>query len=745
MSAIARENKNRGLNTEFAVGDLTIAFSGGRKARGVFDRKTNTAIIRYDHPDFSPEQINRHEVVHYEYNTSKTKKAKNIILNSLSLVERKSILNKLAKDYNGIIGNNENTLFEEFIANTLAGMNEYTEVYTPVVRAYWNGDETALDNFKISEYTESIDAGGNSEVLDSIGFGDDYRLSESGELYGYGQKNTGRKLGRHENSSEIERLDRMGGVEQIQQAKSDTPHTKRVHRSGVSAETLTSSGLTAEQATIRAQDKLDGLRAEFYTRAKQDNIQKTYTFATEHTTYYPDSEFERNGISIKNGVAAFTEKRFSDLIKEFSILEGGQENRDYAKGYVAYISPSDFLSLTTTNEQRIVDDTKTSEKYGSGKLDTDTLSRDTQTPYLEIDFDDGVVTAHEGRHRMVMLRDAGIEKVAIVVKDIYPGSGKYHTKKLTDVAVTGQKFNKTRIAPGKVTLNEIIPLSPNYRDELRLKFVDNEADLRYALDTLDDDVAELTPERKKEIFESFDRDNMGAQKKTAVEAMKELKERITTTAADIAHSGARLFPEIPERGERGTFFAEFRKNMVQFRALPTTASFVVQDSLNKMTEGLSPAEFKTFSQLVYYQDLQEEAQIQQKKGYGEILLPNGITPREVNAVVTELQSSASDNVKAALERRSKIWKELTDTYIRLNQYVGFDTSGRFDRKHYYRHQVIEHMNDETKGTGSRKPEVKSGRGWLKERHGSSAPINTDFLAVEYKAMLQMQYDTYADI
>ncbi|MGN0182970.1 MAG: strawberry notch-like NTP hydrolase domain-containing protein, partial [Candidatus Ornithomonoglobus sp.] len=684
MSAIAQENESRGLNTEFVVGDLTIAFSGGRKARGVFDYKTNTVIIRYDHSDFSPEQINLHEVVHSEYNTGKTKKVRNIILNSLSVTERKGILRKLAKDYNGIINNNENAVFEEFVANTLAGMNEYTEVYKPVVKAYWSGDETALDNFKVSEYTESIDAGGNGEVLDNIGFGNDYRLSESGELYGYGQKNASEELGRLKNTSESESTGpaRMGSVGQIQSQKSDTPHTRRIHRSGVSAETLTSSGLTAEQAATRAQNKLEGFRTEFYTKAKQDNIQQTEAFNTNNTVYYPNSVFERNGIAITNGVASFTEKRFNDLIKEFSIPVGGQENRDYAKGYVTYISPSDFLSLTTVNEQKIVDDTKTNEKYGNGKLDIDRLSGNTQTPFLEVDFDDGVVTAHEGRHRMAMLRDAGIEKVAIVVKDVYPSRGKYRTKKVTDVTVTGQKFNRIGTARGKVTLGEIIPLSPNYRDEVRRKFVDNEADLRYALDTLDDDVAELTPERKKEIFATYDRDNMGAQKKTAVEAMQELKGRIKTSAADIAHSGARVFPEIPERGERGTFFAEFRKNMVQFRALPTTASFVAQDNLNKMTDGLSPADFKTFSQLVYYQDLQEEAQMQQKKGYSEILLPNGIKPGEVNAIVAELQGSTSDNVKAALERRGKIWKELTDTYIKLNQYVGFDTSGRFDRRHY---------------------------------------------------------------
>lgn len=157
-------------------------------------------------------------------------------------------------------------------------------------------------------------------------------------------------MGWHEDSSEIERYNQVGEVGYSKPQKSDTPHTKRIHRSGVSAEVITSSGLTAEQTT-----------------------------------------------------------------------------------------------------------------------------------FLEIDFEDGIVTAHEGRHRMVMLRDTGVEKVAIVVKDIDSERVKYRTKKMTNVSVTGQEFS-IGTAPGKVTIREIIHLSPNYRNEVREKFVDTSSNIRYSLD-----------------------------------------------------------------------------------------------------------------------------------------------------------------------------------------------------------------------------------------------------------------------
>ena len=260
-------------------------------------------------------------------------------------------------------------------------------------------------------------------------------------------------------------------------------------------------------------------------------------------------------------------------------------------------------------------------------------------------------------------------------------------------------------------------------------------DDKYSISQYEADKKELTPERKKEIFEQFEKDRAGVQK---VPMSQWFGER----AQWVAHNMTRVFPNIPERGEKGVFFAEFRKQMVQWKNLPQTASFMVQDKLNKMTEGLSPKEFKTFSELVYFLDLQEEAQIQKERGYEEILLPNGITPGEVDEIVKVLNDEATDKVRKALDRRKNIWNDLKSKYISLNQYIGFDTDDKFKRKNYYHHQVIDYIGKNKGGTGGRSVAIKAGRGWLKERQGSSKAINTDFLAVEYEAMLQMQYDVY---
>lgn len=723
----------------FYVGDAHLLYSPGAQCGaitfgedGVFDE----IYIRYDDPDYSPRQLGLHEVGHQIYNTPYGQKIANIIKNSMSFTERARVLSSERYQRYMAVLKNKDLVFEEFVCDILGGMTKYADAFEDVATAFRNNDKAYIDNYKVSEYNKLIDTGDpNASVLESIGLGNDYRLSESGELDGYGKENTSEELGWNRNIRSDEASAGVDKVGHLQQKTPNTPHTKSVHRSGVSAEVVTSSGLTAEQAQLKAQNKIEGVDTEYFVKAKTESGGKDSPFNTENTAYYPDRAFERNGIVIKDGVASFTPKRFEDLIEEFSVPVGGQLNQNYAKGYVAYISPSDFLSLTTNNEKAIIEQTQTiPDKYGSGKLDVDQLAATRQTPFLEIDFDDGTVYGHEGRHRMVMLRDAGIDKVAIVVKSLNPEAGKYHTEKMQNVFITGQVMNGKK-TPGKVTLDEIIPLSPAYRDEVAEKFVKKPTDIKYALSTYDTDSESLTPERKKQIFEQFEKDRAGMPKQTKKEIWGE-------RAAWVANNMTRVFPEIPERGEKGTFFAEFRKNMVQWKNLANTASFMVQDKLNKMTEGLTPEEFKTFSELVYFLDLQEEAQIQRERGYSEILLPNEITPGEVDEIIKVLNKEATENVRQALIKRQNIWDELKDQYISLNQYIGFDTDGKFKRKNYYHHQIIEYMNGKGSGTGSREIGIKAGRGWLKERQGSTKAINTDFLAVEYKAMLQMQYDVY---
>lgn len=90
---------------------------------------------------------------------------------------------------------------------------------------------------------------------------------------------------------------------------------------------------------------------------------------------------------------------------------------------------------------------------------------------------------------MVLLRDAGIEKVAIVIK-ADSEAGKYNTQKLYNVNISGQEFEFGK-ASGTAVLEEVIPLSPKYRNEVKEKFVDVGSDIKYSVSDIDNYTEEM--------------------------------------------------------------------------------------------------------------------------------------------------------------------------------------------------------------------------------------------------------------
>lgn len=180
MRAIEEENKAQGLNTYF--------FFGGGKYKNKFIFRgaisKNDVYIRCDHAKYSPEQINKHEKVHHKYKTKEIEKIRNYIEKRLTKAEKEHIINTMYARYSLACKGNPNKIFEEFVCDVLADMNDYGAVFKDIADAYWNNDTDLIDSYTAADYAESIDAGGNQTLLDNIGIGGEYRLSESGEKYG---------------------------------------------------------------------------------------------------------------------------------------------------------------------------------------------------------------------------------------------------------------------------------------------------------------------------------------------------------------------------------------------------------------------------------------------------------------------------------------------------------------------------------------------------------------------------------
>jgi hypothetical protein len=100
-----------------------------------------------------------------------------------------------------------------------------------------------------------------------------------------------------------------------------------------------------------------------------------------------------------------------DLQPEPEVEETNQE--DLTRSVVAWVRPEEFVAATTTGNMREFLEQEMAWR-DQEQLDIDLLREDKETPFLYID-EDGNITGHEGRHRMIAMERAGIEFVPIVV------------------------------------------------------------------------------------------------------------------------------------------------------------------------------------------------------------------------------------------------------------------------------------------------------------------------------------------
>jgi hypothetical protein len=109
------------------------------------------------------------------------------------------------------------------------------------------------------------------------------------------------------------------------------------------------------------------------------------------------------------------------------------------KAYVGYVSPEDFLNATTVSPE----DLKTLETDNRTKpLDEKELAGEIQDIFLTLD-EDFNLTGHEGRHRMIALRNAGIKRVPVIFS-FYRGEDRFERQ---DQRIPPQRFSGDLVVP----------------------------------------------------------------------------------------------------------------------------------------------------------------------------------------------------------------------------------------------------------------------------------------------------------
>ncbi|MFA5527764.1 MAG: hypothetical protein WC996_04040 [Peptostreptococcales bacterium] len=209
---------------------------------------------------------------------------------------------------------------------------------------------------------------------------------------------------------------------------------------------------------ILVQEGIDNDAQDVITSWFVINPEQIKSIDNFNPTNVPDIRYQLKDMTLKNDTAKYTPERLENILSRY----GSKSSPNYSQAYVAHMSPDEFLSLTTTNLSRIESESR--------KLNLEDLQNETQEIFLRFDIDDKEVTGHEGRHRMVALRDAGVKSVPVVLwqdgeKD------KYNKTLLKSLKLAGEEFANNK-APGNVEMKNLVPASRAYEKTLARDFVD---------------------------------------------------------------------------------------------------------------------------------------------------------------------------------------------------------------------------------------------------------------------------------
>nr|DAP62541.1 MAG TPA: nuclease [Caudoviricetes sp.] len=182
-----------------------------------------------------------------------------------------------------------------------------------------------------------------------------------------------------------------------------------------------------------------------------------------------------------NETAAWTSERVTDLIDRY-----GATNPRYTQAYATWINPADFVKATTVNQ------TRRNQIYDeAGNLDIDALSRETQTPYLTVDYETMRIVGHEGRHRMAALAKAGVKRVAVAIRFTENSLSRYDARIMDgEHKLKGQTFSswdadaqrvRTRTSHNSAAVGTLVPINAAYSAQLS-EFT-SERGVRFALDS----------------------------------------------------------------------------------------------------------------------------------------------------------------------------------------------------------------------------------------------------------------------
>lgn len=211
------------------------------------------------------------------------------------------------------------------------------------------------------------------------------------------------------------------------------------------------------------------------------------------------------------------------------------------------------------------------------------------------------------------------------------------------------------------------------------------------------------------------------------------------------------YPDLP----RGAQWEPIRFELKSLGKQRDVVSDKTMNYMKDISRGLARPELETFADYAVMKDVVEDAAVHADKirervaaGNIEALHPEehayrypfGLDKDTAQEILgnLEAQVQANPKLKAAVEKREKMWEEVKREYVKATDEVGFNMSDRLRRQDYFRRQVLDYLNAK---------EIARGRGgigsrsFLKERKGSGKDFNTQYAEAEYEVIQQMLFDT----
>lgn len=191
----------------------------------------------------------------------------------------------------------------------------------------------------------------------------------------------------------------------------------------------------------------------------------------ENPTGNPDIRFSISEDGEYDGAVKLKESTIDTYLRDYA----AKSSPKYAKAYIAYMTPDEFLNLATSEGGRQI------VEQHSKALDAEKLGEATrwQPIQLNIDHETGEVLGHEGRHRAVAMRNAGVEQIPVLLFD---SSNKYSKSEIGELTLTGQDFGGTW-SDAQVQVHDLMPLSYENRDAVVERFTmpTDERTLQYSV------------------------------------------------------------------------------------------------------------------------------------------------------------------------------------------------------------------------------------------------------------------------